>query len=173
MTGQQVIARRGDLERAFGDNRRVIAAFEYQQQTVGEVQQSVTVAVEGTQAIRNATVITLSPNAELQNERVLQFGPGIQPTLTATTLTLGLSVDAVKATGGFAVTLAAAGDSNLGIPTTGFLATREGAETLKNKMLTDAKATLADFADDAAAAAGGVPVTGLYRTGSAVKVRVA
>lgn len=31
---------------------------------------------------------------------------------------------------------------------------------------------LEDFADDAAAATGGVPVNGLYRTGSAVKVRV-
>ena len=32
---------------------------------------------------------------------------------------------------------------------------------------------LGSFADDAAAAAGGVPVGGLYRTASAVKVRVA
>ena len=31
---------------------------------------------------------------------------------------------------------------------------------------------LKDFADDAAAAAGGVSLNGLYRTGSAVKVRV-
>lgn len=34
-------------------------------------------------------------------------------------------------------------------------------------------ADLAHFADDAAAAAGDVPVGGLYRTGSAIKVRVA
>lgn len=34
-------------------------------------------------------------------------------------------------------------------------------------------AALADFADDTAAAAGGVAVGKLYRTGSAVKVRVA
>lgn len=34
-------------------------------------------------------------------------------------------------------------------------------------------ASLSDFADDAAAAAGGVAVGGLYRTASAVKVRVA
>ncbi len=33
--------------------------------------------------------------------------------------------------------------------------------------------TLQAFADDAAAAAGGVPVQGLYRTASVVKVRVA
>lgn len=33
--------------------------------------------------------------------------------------------------------------------------------------------TLANHADDAAAASGGVPVGGLYRTGSAVKVREA
>jgi hypothetical protein len=32
---------------------------------------------------------------------------------------------------------------------------------------------LADYADDTAAAAGGVPVGKLYRTGSTVKVRVA
>ncbi len=35
------------------------------------------------------------------------------------------------------------------------------------------KMLLEDFADDTAAAAGGVPITGLYRTASAVKVRVA
>lgn len=34
-------------------------------------------------------------------------------------------------------------------------------------------ATLTDYADDAAAAVGGVAVGGLYRTASAVKVRVA
>lgn len=34
-------------------------------------------------------------------------------------------------------------------------------------------ATLSDFADDAAAQAGGIAVGGLYRTASAVKVRVA
>jgi hypothetical protein len=33
-------------------------------------------------------------------------------------------------------------------------------------------AALGDYADDTAAAAGGVPVTGLYRTGSAIKIRV-
>lgn len=32
--------------------------------------------------------------------------------------------------------------------------------------------TLADYADDVAAAAGGVAVGGFYRTGSAVKIRV-
>lgn len=31
---------------------------------------------------------------------------------------------------------------------------------------------LSNFADDAAAAVGGVPVNGLYRTGSVVKIRV-
>lgn len=42
----------------------------------------------------------------------------------------------------------------------------EGDETTNIKM------TLLEFADDAAAATGGVPVTGLYRTGSVVKIRV-
>lgn len=31
---------------------------------------------------------------------------------------------------------------------------------------------LTEYADDAAAAVGGIPINGLYRTGSAVKVRV-
>lgn len=38
--------------------------------------------------------------------------------------------------------------------------------------LTDQFANLADFADDTAAAAGGVEVGKLYRTGSVVKVRI-
>lgn len=36
----------------------------------------------------------------------------------------------------------------------------------------DGLTDLKDFADDVAAAVGGVPVRGLYRTGSIVKVRV-
>lgn len=35
------------------------------------------------------------------------------------------------------------------------------------------KATLSDYANDAAAAAGGVPVGGVYRNGSVLQVRVA
>lgn len=39
--------------------------------------------------------------------------------------------------------------------------------------VTDQLSNLSEYADDTAAAAGGVEVGGFYRTGSAIKVRVA
>ena len=48
-----------------------------------------------------------------------------------------------------------------------------GTQTLTNKTLTTPLISgLADYADDAAAAGGSVPVGGLYRTASALKIRV-
>ena len=58
-------------------------------------------------------------------------------------------------------------------PLTGILATVGNIETLTNKTLAAPKLSgLGDYADDAAAAGGGVPVGGVYRTGSALKIRV-
>ncbi|MCB4860790.1 hypothetical protein K7W03_14440 [Sphingobium sp. PNB] len=50
---------------------------------------------------------------------------------------------------------------------------RRLAQAINYLLMQDAKITsLADYADDAAAAAGGVPVGGFYRNGSVVMVRV-
>jgi hypothetical protein len=51
-----------------------------------------------------------------------------------------------------------------------------GAKTpvkVKSTGIVVLSAAISNFADDAAAAAGGVPLYGLYRTGSAIKMRVA
>lgn len=47
------------------------------------------------------------------------------------------------------------------------------AQTVNAMLRRDDWASYPDFADDAAAAAGGVPINGRYRTGSVPKVRIA
>jgi len=53
------------------------------------------------------------------------------------------------------------------------LVTRDGTETLAGKTLNAPKLSgLGNYANDAAAATGGVPIGGIYRNGSVVQVRV-
>lgn len=47
------------------------------------------------------------------------------------------------------------------------------SQAAASAVITEQFASLGDFADDTAAASGGVAVGELYRTGSAVKIRVA
>jgi hypothetical protein len=158
------------LYRVFGNDPRTVTAFEQQQQTISDVDAR-TADIAGTVAAKDATYITLSANADLPNERVLAFGRGINFDLTATQLTL--FTDGPNVNGGFSLQMTVAGDSNISVPLSGIMATRENTETFKNKTLDAPKVSgLGNYANDAAAAAGGVPVTGLYRNGSQLMLRV-
>lgn len=166
---------RDEIARAF-DTPRAVKAFERLQDTVAANDEAVAAALGPTGALNEATFVTLSPNAELPNERVLTFGSGLSFTLTATQITIRLSANVPTVTGGFRVQIVAGGDSTVAVPPTGILATTENAELFKNKTLAGATTSitgLGDYVDDAAAAVGLVPVGGLYRTGSQLKVRVA
>ena len=162
---------RDDLAQAF-PNMRAVRQFETMQQRVEDTAETTGANVEATGALAQASFVTLSPNAELPNEYVLQVGEGLA--LTTETGVLRLTSDAPVVDGGFRVRLIASADSELVLPPGGVLSTRDGQETLRNKELeAPYLAEVDDYADDAAAAAGGVEIGQLYRTGSAVMVRVA
>lgn len=104
---------------------RAAAAIEKLMGRVSKIDDATTIAVAATNKLNEAAFVTLSANAELPNERILQFGKGISGTTTDTTLTLALNNGAVISEGDFRVALVAEGDSSLGCPLSGFLATRE------------------------------------------------
>jgi hypothetical protein len=166
---------RDQLAEAFPNNKRLQRAFEEQSRVVDETAAVVAGNLESTDAINNATVITLSPNATFTNERVLKVGPGIRATVDDTYVTLEVDPEgAARVEGGYEVLLRAQGVTDLILPMSGTLATRAGSETLQNKTLAGPKLSgLGNYTNDAAAAAGGVPVGGVYRNASALMVRVA
>lgn len=164
---------RRDLDANFKGDVRLLKAFEQQSQLVEANTQATAAVVAATDTLANATYVTLSANTELPNERVLQAGTGISLAVSGDAVVVRTSAIIPTINGGFAATFTVSGESNVALPLSGRLATTEGPETLTNKTLATPKVSgLGDYADDTAAAAGGVPVTGLYRTGSAVKVRV-
>lgn len=161
---------RNALFNVFGDPA-IVRQFETLQENVATSQDASTVAVAETAALRDASFITLSANAELTNERVFRVGPGLTLNATAAEVTLGSNV---YSDNGWPVILNATGATNLLLPTVGILATRGGVETFTNKTLNAPKLSgLVNAADDAAAAGAGVPVDGIYRNGSALNVRAA
>lgn len=165
---------RDALFKALNGDKRLVAAFEQQAQVVQETQQQAGDTVAATSALQDATFITLSPNETLTGERVLKVGPGISIATTDDAVTLSVSDEVPHVSGGFAVQMIAQGRSTLILPLAGTLATRSGEETLNNKTLASPLLDgIGDYADDTAAAAGGVAVGGIYRTGSVLKVRVA
>lgn len=112
------------LMKVFDGNQKNVNAFETQQRKLADIDGTVTASVAGTGALKDASVITLSPNADLTNEYVLAFGRG----MTFNTDTPGkliLATDGPNVNGGFSVQFTVAGDSNLSLPMAGVVATRE------------------------------------------------
>lgn len=165
---------RADLAQFFGKNLRLLRAFEQQAADVEANTEGLRTTAVATTRLQDAGVLVLAPNSEFQNERVLQIGRGISADDDGQFLTISTSDNVPIVNGGFTLTLAVGGNAVLVAPVTGKLATTENPETFKAKTLDAPKITgIANYADDVAAAAGGVPVGGLYRTASALKVRVA
>lgn len=169
---------RDALFKALNGDKRLVAAFEQQAVAVSENQEATSLQVDATQALQDATVLVLSPNATLNNERVLKLGEGIRAADDGTYLTLSVDDRVAHVAGGFRVDLTAQGDTAVVLPLGGMLATTDGDETLTNKtldaaLLVDAILNASEYADDAGAAAGGVPVGGLYLKSGAVFRRAA
>lgn len=161
---------RSELERVFV--RRAAKQFEDMQRRVSETEEITTAGVEATATLQQATFVTLSPNADLSNEYVLGVGSGLR--LVPGTGAVTLFSDAPRLPAGHSLSFITSGNSQIAVPITGTMATREGAETLAQKTLAAPKLSgLGDYVNDAAAAAGGVPVGGVYRNGSVLMVRVA
>lgn len=163
------------LAEAFPANKRLQRAFEEQSEVVEATAATVAGTLESTDALNEATVVVLSPNAAFANERVLRVGQGIRAVVDDDFVTLEIDPEgAASVEGGFSVLLRAQGVTDVLLPMAGTLATRAGDEILQNKTLATPKISgLGNYANDAAAAAGGVPVTGIYRNGSQLMVRVA
>jgi hypothetical protein len=138
---------RADLAPVFGNNPRVLAQFEALQRKVIEHEDTIGANVDATNALADATFVTLSANAELPNEYVFQVGEGLS--LDASGGVVALTLQAPVLTGGFKVYMAAAGNSTLALPLFGTLAVEEWFP--------------GPYADDAAAAADGVAVGECYR----------
>jgi len=115
-------------------------------------------AVEATGALQNATAITLSPNAALNNERILNLGTGftVQDNGPGETLDVSLTF-LITTNGGYACTFNLLADTNLNLPPTG----------------TVPSSAVGPYADDTAAAAAGVAIGEWYgKTGGTVAWRV-
>lgn len=145
------------LEKHFPGDYRMIAAFEDMDNQVEESSAGTTSALAATQAIQDATVLVLSPNETFANERILRLDDGLDMEDDGTFLTIKLKD--VARTQDYAVTLIAEGDAELLVP-------------LKGTVMTKESAGLGNFATDAAAAAGGVPLGGFYHNAGAVRVRL-
>jgi hypothetical protein len=143
------------LEKHFPDDPRMIRALETQGQIIDN-------GVAATQALNDATVIVLSPNEAFTNERVLEVGEGIAIEITEDTVKL--SVNNVALTQGDSVTLIAQGPTRLILPLNGTLMSSEGP-------MIDV-ASLGNYTDDTAAAAGGAEIGDVYRNGSVLCCRV-
>jgi hypothetical protein len=150
------------LAKYFANHPRLLHAFESQAQAVGESQAA---SVAATDALDAATVLTLSPNAAFSNEYVL--GPGDGTEIEATPGRAKINVDdtVARATGGKVVFQAPA-DVVLSLPNQGTLLS--DAEPMNAPRIVG----LVNAASDAAAAAAGVPVSGIYHNAGALRVRL-
>lgn len=161
------------LGEMFPNNPRFVRAMEAQAQAVEMATDGLSTQATATEQIQDASVIVLAPNGAFQGERVLQLGPGLVGVDDGSTLTIQTSSKVPLVSGDFTLFVTLAGNSTVAIPLTGILATLANVEELSNKTIKAPKLSdIGDYANDTAAASGGVPVGGVYRTGSALKLRV-
>jgi hypothetical protein len=162
---------RSELE-GLGLSPRTRAVLERAVATSQQVEAQQAVLAQATDRLEQATVITLSPNAAFTNERVLLLGDGLEAFDAGNTVTISLK-NVMRWSGNFTFAANLLGNTSVVFPLTGQLATLSNVETLQRKTLDAPKLSgLGNYANDAAAATGGVPVGGVYRNGSALQVRV-
>lgn len=142
---------RADLVQAFGNNPKIIAYFEQQQRVIDDTAAQTAQNVAATQGAANATLLLLSSNDGFQNARIFAVGAGlaIRDDGPGAELTIGMT-DYIQKNGAHRLTLNLVADTNVDVPAEGTLLVREDFEG-------------GPYANDAAAAADGVPVGGFYR----------
>jgi hypothetical protein len=156
------------------DNPRMIRAMETQAQAVDDATFGLETQATATELMKDASVVVLAPNGAFEGERVLVLGQGLVGVDNGSTLTIRTSSKVPLVNGDFTLLITLAGNTTVAIPLTGILATVGNVETLTNKTLAAPKLSgLGDYADDTAAAAGGVPVGGVYHNAGALRIRLA
>ncbi len=153
---------RADLAQAWGSewvrrNPKVVKALENIQEAAYAADGQTASNAEATKALQDATVITLSPNETLTNERVLALGAGLQAFDAGPGSTLLLVLRwVIETVGGFALTFNLEADTTLDLPASGKIPS----------------SAVGPYADDAAAAAAGVEIGEIYKvTGGTVAWR--
>jgi hypothetical protein len=136
---------RAELAKLFPGNPKAVLAFDYQQQQLADVTTTLASSADATTALQDATVITLSPNATFSNERVLQIDGTLFGIDDGEKLTLGVLIP-ITLNGGYRLGINISADTYLDAPVSGVLLVDAGP-----------------FADDTAAASGGVDVGQVYR----------
>lgn len=165
---------RGLLEKYFENDPRLISAFENQSAVVEAAMDAATGTVQATESLQNATVVTLSTNAVFNNEFVLGPGDGTKLTLTADTIKIDVDETVARAQGHVTFTTPGGTGSfvSLQLPASGTLVSDVEAATLLLKTLDKPKMQgLGNYTTEANAAAAGVPVGGVYRDGTTLKIR--
>lgn len=149
MSNPVIALNRDDLSRVFPDNPKVVRAFEQLFYSAASNTIAITTGTDATQALNDATIITLSPNATLNNERIFAVQAGVF-TITdngpGNTVVLGM-VSPITINGGFRCTFNLQADTNLNFPTTGRVPSSSDGP----------------YADDAAAAAAGLSIGDIYK----------
>lgn len=154
-------------------NPRAIDAFETQVRAIKDTSKAVEQGTAETARMKDAAVLLLSTNAEFENERIVTAGDGISLSDENGRFTIATQ-NTPNVSGGFSCNLIVSSDTNVALPVTGRLATVSNSETLSNKTISaPLLSDIGDYADDTAAASGGVPVGGVYRDGNKLRVRVA
>ena len=155
------------------DNPRMIRAMETQAQAVDDATTGLETQATSTTAMKDASVIVLAPNGAFEGERVLVLGQGLVGVDDGSTLTVRTSSKVPLVNGNFTLSFTLAGNTTVAIPLTGVMATQANIETLSNKTLASPKLSgLGNYADDTAAAAGGVPIGGVYHNAGALRLRL-
>lgn len=154
-------------------NPRMIRAMETQAQAVDDATTGLETQATATELMKDASVVVLAPNGAFEGERVLVLGQGLVGIDDGSTLTVRTSSKVPLVNGNFTLSFTLAGNTTVAIPLTGVMATQGNIETLSNKTLAAPKLSgLGNYADDTAAAAGGVPVGGVYHNAGALRVRL-
>lgn len=159
------------LEKYFEKDPRLVAAFEDQSAAVEAVMDTATGTVQATDALQNATVITLSANAVFNNEFILTNGDGTALTISEGSVSIKVDSTVVR-TSGPSVEFSPPGAVTLGLPANGTLVSDVApavlyAKTYDKPILQG----LINAASPAAAASAGVPLWGMYRDGDVLHVR--
>jgi hypothetical protein len=142
--------RREDLAQIPGMSPRLLRAFEDQSSAIEDAVST----VADTQALKDATVVVLSANGDFTNERILQVGDGVR--ITITDEAVKLSLKDVARSQDHNATFVAPADVMLFLPADGTLLSDSSLA------VRPVFASLSTYANDAAAAAAGVPVRGGY-----------